>query len=610
MCGIIAIWSREQPVGEQELRELTDCLKHRGPDGEGTLLVTPQLGLGHRRLAIIDLSPSGRQPMKDLQTGNVVTYNGELYNYKELKKELEGFGHVFRSTSDTEVLLKAYAQWGMDCLKHFYGMFAFVLWDAKKQALWAARDRLGIKPLYWVQDNERVIIASELKSLQPYLKTTKQLRLNENALAFYLTMRSVPTDDMLMSPVKRLGAGQTLWFERPHKTPEQTAYWRLSDHSKERPADEGEALNELETLLRRAVKRRLVADVPVGCFLSGGVDSSLVTLFAAQESQGKPVHSFSVDFEEAAYSERVYFDHVAEAAKTEHHVFSMNARTFLDFLTDWVVYMDDLVSDPSSLPLYFVAKEAQRHNIKVVLSGEGADELLGGYDSYLQMIRLNPLRGLARWAPWAGLLSGDDRRDLWNRLAGNHPFRGTAYVFGESLRSHYLKKDISLEPWVHHIYGQPGTLGLVNQMLYFDMATRIPSDLLIRTDRVTMAASIECRVPFLDHELVESMLGLAGGLKIKNGTGKYILKKLALRYLPENFVFRPKVGFNVPLNEWFQKELTGMLDDIFFKERRIQALNYPAIQELIKEHRQGRFQSAKIWNLLALELWHRRWINA
>jgi asparagine synthase (glutamine-hydrolysing) len=302
---------------------------------------------------------------------------------------------------------------------------------------------------------------------------------------------------------------------------------------------------------------------------------------------------------------------VARKAATASHVFTMNPRAFLEFLDDWVYFMDDLVSDPSSLPLYFVAREAQRHNIKVVLSGEGADELFGGYDSYLQIARYAPWQTWARRAGWAArLLAGQvDRQDLLWRLGSAFPFRGTAYVFGESYRRRFLNNDFSLDDWLATVYAGSRELSPINRMLYFDLQTRIPSDLLIRTDRVTMAASIECRVPFLDHELVEAVVGLPAQLKISKGVGKRLLKRLACRFMPEAMVYRPKVGFAVPLGQWFLGDLRSLLERIFLRERLIEALNYDAVAEMLNDHWRGAARhEGRIWNLLALELWYRRWI--
>jgi asparagine synthase (glutamine-hydrolysing) len=424
-------------------------------------------------------------------------------------------------------------------------------------------------------------------------------------------MRCVPTEETLMGPVKRVGAGRFLWVDEAGNRLEEKTYWRLADYARERAVSEEEALEELETRLRRAVKRRLVADVPVGCFLSGGIDSSLVTLLASEESSSR-IHSFSVDFEEPSYSEKRYFDYVAKRANTESHVFTLTPQTFLEFLDDWVFFMDDLVSDPSSLPLYFVAREARRHNIKVVLSGEGADELFGGYDSYLQVLRFKRLQPFARSLSWAAqLLSVSmDRQDLLWRLGSASAFRGTAYVFGESSRRGFLKRDFSLDPWIASVYAPAQSLTSINRMLYFDLATRIPSDLLIRTDRITMAASVECRVPFLDHELVEAMLGVPAHLKIHNGTGKYLLKRLASRFLPEEMIYRPKMGFSTPLGLWFSNELRPLLERIFLGEQCIAALNYTAVEAMLRQHWQGLARhEGRIWNLLALELWYRRWIE-
>ena len=611
MCGVTTIWSFDAALDEEELKALTSLLVHRGPDDTGAELINPRLGLGHTRLSIIDLSPRGHQPMRDCATGNVITFNGELYNYRELREELASHGHEFQTASDTEVLLKAYAHWGPDCLNRFHGMFAFVLWDDSKGTIFAARDRLGIKPLYYLQDGSRLMIASEVKVFQPYLKRTGNLRLNENALPYYLTMRCVPTGETLMGRVKRVKAGCYLLVSEGGRELQEKPYWRLKDHATERAVSEGEALEELESRLRLAVRRRLVADVPVGCFLSGGVDSSLITLMASQQSNA-PIHSFSVDFDDNRYSERKYFDYVADLAKTEPHVFTLTSRRFLEFLDEWVFFMDDLVSDPSSLPLYFVAKEARRHNIKVVLSGEGADELFGGYDSYIQVLRHNRWQALARNMSWARqfVSASIDQQDLLWRLGSAFPFRGTAYVFGESYRNRFLRNDLSLDPWIGEVYAQAQSLTPTNRMLYFDLATRIPSDLLIRTDRVTMAASVECRVPFLDHELVEAMIGVPELLKINNGTGKYLLKRLARRFFPEEMVYRPKMGFSTPLVSWFRNELRPLLEKIFLREQCMAALNYTSIEAMLRECWQGNgHHEGRIWNLLALELWYRRWIE-
>ena len=609
MCGIICIWSFDGPVREEELSNLAGLLKHRGPDDTGTHLINTQVGFAHARLSIIDLSSRAHQPMLDRVTGNVIAYNGEIYNYRELREELCSKGHEFQSDSDTEVLLKAYAQWGPDCLDRLQGMFAFGLWDETRKTIFAARDRIGIKPLYYLQDPHRLMLASEIKVFQPYLRQTGNLRLNENALPFYLTMRCAPTGETLMGQVRRVTAG--CFLLAGDRTLEKKPYWRLKDHAAERSVSEDEALEELEGRLTLAVKRRLVADVPVGSFLSGGVDSSLITMIASKQSSS-PIHSFSVDFDDAKYSERPHFDYVSGLAKTESHVFTLNSQKFLEFLDDWVWFMDDLVSDPSSLPLYFVANEARRHNIKVVLSGEGADELFGGYESYTQVLRLNSWRPLARSLSWARkfMTSSIDEQDVIWRIGSSFPFRGTAYVFGESYRNRFLKRDFHLDPWIDEVNNQSRSLTPINRMLYFDLATRIPSDLLIRTDRVTMAASVECRVPFLDHELVEAMIGIPEQLKINNRVGKYLLKRLARRFFKEDMVYRPKMGFSTPLGAWFRRDLRPLLERIFLREKLLDCLNYRSIEAMLKEFWQGGGRhEARIWNLLALELWHRRWIQ-
>ncbi|MBI4370188.1 MAG: asparagine synthase (glutamine-hydrolyzing) [Elusimicrobia bacterium] len=610
MCGIVAIWSVKKPLDLEELRSYLPLIQHRGPDDQDAVLITPRLGFGHTRLSIIDLSPRGRQPKRDPQTGVIVTYNGEIYNYVELRRELEARGHRFESTSDTEVLLKAYVQWGPDCTKRFFGMFAFALWDPRSQSFFAARDRLGIKPLYWLFDGNRLMVGSELKIFAGYLKRAGGLRLNAEALPHYLTFRSIPTSSTLMEGVNRLGPGEYFLLQNVPGRPQSEKFWNLSDYAQERSVNESAALEELEKRLNTSIRRRLVADVPIGCFLSGGIDSSLVTLYAARLSN-KKIHTFSVDFEEPRYSERRYFNFVAQEAQSEHHVFIMQPSQFLDFLPRWAHLMDDLVSDPSSLPFYFIALEARRCGVKVALSGEGADELFGGYSSYHQIIRWSWAGAWAKKLPALArfFLLNDDHRDLWRRLGNSHPFWGTAYVFSEKERGEVILKNTSLKSWHDLVYEKCRSLSKINQMLYFDMATRIPSDLLMRTDRATMAASLECRVPFLDHELVEFSMGLDHRLKIRGHEGKYILKELARKNFPGWFIDRPKIGFNVPLDRWFSHELKPLLERTFFQEKAIGALNYNAIQKFVNDHFAGRMQGAKIWNLLALELWHKQWIR-
>jgi asparagine synthase (glutamine-hydrolysing) len=612
MCGIVAIWSYDEPPRSDELEEILSLIRHRGPDDQGFCFPVPEIGLGSTRLAVIDISEAGHQPMQDDKTGNTIVYNGEIYNYVELRTILTRAGHHFRTHTDTEVVLKAYLEWGVNCLRHFRGMFGLVLWDAVRRRLFVARDRLGVKQLYYFQDDHRLMIGSEIKTLMPYLWETGTVSLNEAALPYYLTMRCVPTDGTLVQGIKRLEAGTFLLIDEPGRRVQKSTYWSLDDFALEREISEHDALNDLRHLIPQAVRRRLVADVPVGCFLSGGLDSSLVAVLASRNYERGEFHTFSVDFEDKALSERPFFDQVARHIGSNHHVVSVGATDFLRFLDDWVFFMDDLVSDPSSLPLYYVACLARDLGVKVVLSGEGADELFGGYETYLRTLRWRGWRVPIRVLNGFGVgkfLRDPDHRAFVSQLGWRHSFRGTAYVFGESERQQYLKTDGSLDPWLSDIFRRGRDLSFTNRMMFLDMVSRIPSDLLVRTDRVTMAASVECRVPFLDHELVENVVGIDGRLKISKQTSKYLLKRFASEYLPNAIVDRPKVGFSVPIGSWFRNELRPLLERIFVDEQMISALDYGAVEKLLDDQARGRKGcEARLWNLLALELWCRRWI--
>ncbi|CAN5116881.1 amidotransferase 1, exosortase A system-associated [soil metagenome] len=575
MCGIAGIFHLEtaKPVDPARVRLMSDAIAHRGPDGAG-VWTAPGIGLGHRRLSIIDLG-GGAQPMLTQDEGLAVTFNGEIYNFAALRTELEAKGHRFRTESDTEVILHAYRQWGEACVQRFDGMFAFALFDRHAQSLWLVRDRLGVKPLHYAQVSDgSLLFASELKGLlvHPLLRREPDVRAVED----YLAYGYVPDDACFVAGVKKLGAGETLRLVRGRPVPAPQRYWDMNFADRTRakaPALE----EELVDLMRKAVRSRMVADVPLGAFLSGGVDSSSVVALMAEASP-RAVKTCTIGFDVAALDETAYADRIARRFATDHRTRQVSADDFglIDTLSH---HFDEPFADASALPTYRVC-ELAREQVSVALSGDGADEAFAGYRRHrfqLQGERFRallpasvrqPLFGaLGRWYPkadWAPralrakstfLELAQDGAEAYAASVGVTPAATRQRLYSDAMKA-ALGGHRAEDRYVAAMKQAPARDPL-DRAQYADMKIWLPGDILTKTDRMSMAVGLEAREPLLDHRLMEFAGRLPVNLRIHGNSGKYLMKKAMESYLPQDILYRPKMGFVTPVSAWFRGALAG-----------------------------------------------------
>ncbi|HEX5473871.1 MAG TPA: asparagine synthase (glutamine-hydrolyzing) [Vicinamibacterales bacterium] len=594
-------------------------IRHRGPDDEG-IHVDAGVGLGMRRLSIIDLA-TGHQPIAN-ETGRVwVVFNGEIYNYRDLRAQLEAAGHAFRTSSDTETIVHAYEEWGDDCFRRLRGMFAIALWDAAQQTLLLARDRAGIKPLYYTAAGQRLYFASEIKSL--IAADAVDRRIDPHALDHFLAFLYTPRDTSIFQGVEKLPPGHYLRWR--HGRVERHRYWEIGA---EEPfaGTEAEAAEALRGVLADAVRQHMISDVPLGAFLSGGVDSSAVVAFMAQATH-RPVQTFSIGFNDPAFDELEYARIVARHFATDHHelVVEPDALSVLDRL---VTHFDEPFADSSAIPTWYVSEMARRH-VTVVLSGDGGDELFGGYDRYLPHPRVArfdalPVPGLRRLAGYTWPLlphgargknflrhvsQGADARYV-DSIAFFHPDERRALYSGD-LRRALPRPDG--EAFVRERLTRFRGLPLHSRMMRVDFETYLPEDVLAKVDRMSMAHSIESRVPLLDNEVIAFAAALPARFKIHQGRRKHILKAALAPLLPPGILDRRKQGFGVPLGTWFRGGLTGLFTDVLESPRTRQRGYFdPAVADrLVREHLAGtRDHTLRLWQLLMFELWHREYLDA
>jgi asparagine synthase (glutamine-hydrolysing) len=620
MCGIVGVLHQDQaPVDRALLKRMTDIISHRGPDGEGFHLDGP-VGLGHRRLSIIDLA-GGAQPMASGDGSVWITYNGEVYNYRELRRELEGLGVRFRTSSDTEVILAAYETWGVECLGHLRGMFAFGLWDGKRRQMFLARDRAGIKPLVYAWDGRCLRFASELKALLEDPAVPRDL--DWDALQEYLTYLYIPGPRTIFQGIRKLPPASYLLCSLDGGEPEVRTYWDVRMEPQTR-GTEADWAQELDHLLHEAVRLHTIADVPVGAFLSGGLDSSTVVACMARNATA-PVKTFSIGFDEQDFDELRYARLVAARCGTEH--FEMVVKPdVMDILPKLAWQFDEPFGDASAIPTYCVSRITRDH-VTVALSGDGGDENFAGYRRYAEALRLHRrfdrlpgslIRPLSRWAG-ARRPAGARGRELMIQ-AGASPidryFRMLTYQSAETLGSlltaeaaAHLSRRVDSEDFAR-LAGRAGGEDYVSQLQYVDVHHYLPEDILTKVDRASMLTSLESRVPLLDHLVMEHAARMPVGLKLRDGAGKHILKEAMRPYLPAEILTRRKMGFGVPLDAWFRGELRGFTRDILTDRRTRQRgiLRPEAVDQLLASHLEGRRdQSSQLWSLICLELWCRAW---
>jgi len=636
MCGIAGVLSFTNSafrVSEPYLTRMRDVMSHRGPDGAGNFLSADRrLGLGFRRLAIIDLSEKAMQPMSNEDGTLWVVFNGEIYNHAEIRAELEKRGgHCWKTDhSDTEVILHAFEEWGIDCLHKFRGMFAIALWDAKRRQLWLIRDRIGVKPLYYSIHHGRITFASEIKAL---LEDEQQQRgVNEEALYYYLSFNATPAPHTLFSGIQKLAPGTWLRVNEDGHV-QECRYWDVWDHTQPLTnVSEAEIAERILSELRTSVKLRKISDVPVGVFLSGGIDSSTnAALFS--EGEGQPVRTFSIGYDreyESYQNELHYARRMANEVGAEHHELRLRENDLLDSLPQIIRHQDEPLADPVCVPVYYVSKLARDAGVIVCQVGEGSDELFWGYKYWRDSLRLQRLRNslpipnALRNLGLAGLNFVERGRsasyrhqfscEVLRRALSNRPvFWGGAEVFSDSQKRHLLSPRLrkqfaelssweALRPIRQRFEEKAWEPSPLNWMSYLDLNLRLPELLLMRVDKMSMAVSLEARVPFLDHKFVELAMSIPQAVKTRNGVLKYILKKAVRGVIPDELIDRKKQGFGVPVYEWYHTKFGEYL----VKEMKdfcenTDLFQFEGVQPFLKK---------RGWALLNVALWWKQYIGS
>ena len=631
MCGISGIvdYNTNASVNKELIHRMCASLSHRGPDDEGVYISAssdPSVGLGHRRLSIIDLSPSGHQPMSNEDGSILIVLNGEIYNYRELRDDLKKKGHIFKSNSDTEVALHLYEEYKEDFVKFLRGMFAFAIWDNRQKALILGRDRAGKKPLLYFYDNNRFVFSSEFESI---LKSDLVERsINYQAIDYYLTFGYIPAPLTIYKKVFKLLPAYILILKNNVITTKP--YWQL-DYSKKIKISEEDAAQEVLRLLKEAVKIRLYSDVPLGAFLSGGIDSSTVVALMAQECAEK-VKTFSIGFEEKDYNELHYAKLIADRFGTDHHEFIVrpDAVNILDLL---VTRYGEPYADSSCIPTYYVANQT-RQFVTVALNGDGGDEVFGGYEHYRWTLASEVFRkfpsfiksSISKPLNLLADLAGDKSRlrHLKKFFKGTELGALDRYIswfeifdadFKDSLYLDEFKDKIKgTDPkgFVEPHYDRFKDISPVEKILYTDYKVYLPDDLLVKVDIASMANSLEARSPFLDHKLIEFTASLPANYKVKGLVKKYILKKAVKGILPEQNLARKKMGFEVPVDKWLRADLKEDLEVGLFSKKSLgsKIFKEDALKALHQRHLNGdRSLSRKLWALLMLEKWHEKFIG-
>lgn len=611
MCGIAGMLNLNgRPVPTEELRAMCAAMVHRGPNDEG-FYQAGGIGLGMRRLSIIDLE-NGKQPVRNEDASIWVVLNGEVYNFRELRRRLEQHGHLFYTASDTEVIVHLYEEHGTRCVEHLRGMFGFALWDQKQRRLLLARDRLGIKPLYYGRLGERVVFASELKALLQLSEVERKL--NWNAVDHLFAGLTTPPLESIIEGIQKLDAGHILTASAAEGLRIER-YWDIK-FEPDYGLSEEYCAERIRELLEESVRLHLESDVPVGAFLSGGIDSSGVVAAMTKHTSGR-VKTFSIGFKEARYNEAGFARLVAERLGTEHHEVIVEPDAW-EFISDLIWHLDEPFGDPSAIPTYMVSKVAAGH-VKVVLSGDGGDELFAGYDKYLverRERRMDFLPAALRKGPGAvaRLLPEGARGRNFARhfsLSGWERYLDASTLFRREEKEKLFRSDVRemlagtdvARFDKEYLVGANGNWLSAIQCL--DLKRYLPLDILTKVDRMSMAHSLETRVPLLDHRLVEFVATIPPEMKLRAGVTKYIFKRAMRGILPGQIIDRPKQGFAVPLGRWFRGELDGFVRELLLSDRceRRGIFNTSYIERLLELHRRRRDLDFKLWTLVSFELW-------
>ena len=626
MCGINGIILSQgsgRQVDERRLIAMRDILEHRGPD-DGGIFVDGCVGLGHRRLSIVDVA-HGAQPMSSGDC--VIVYNGEVYNHADTREDLAARGHKFQNRSDTETILALYREYGRDCVDHLRGMFAFAIWDKAKQELFIARDRFGVKPLYYVHaDDGSFYFASEIKAL--FAAGAVKAEINFNALPDQFANHGTSGDETLFRGVKRLLPGHTLvWKDGKIAIRE---FWDLEFEPKHEPQSDAEYIEEWRELFRKSVELRLMADVPLGMFLSGGIDSSAIAAMMSGMVDG-PIKTFSVGFAEREANELEYARLVANKFGTDHHEITITPEEFFEVLPKLVWHEDEPMGFIASVPLYFVSKLAQQH-VKVVLTGEGSDETLAGYGRYAKALKLleygeryesvtptflrDAVRGGVATLP--SVLNRKLNRTFLSRESDiENLFFDNFAVFPKAMQRRMFNREMrerieTENPFARQKSWLDKTAAedVLDRLLYADTKTYL-HELLMKQDQMSMAASVESRVPFLDHKLVEFTARMPREMKLRGGTTKWILREAMKGILPAEILDRPKMGFPVPVGKWFRGQFKHIVDEFVLSERARTRGIFDAgfVRDLVAEHNAGVNHDERLWSLVNFEIWQRQFID-
>ena len=631
MCGLTGFCDFNKNLSLTELQKATECLQHRGPDGNGTAIFKTQeatIGLGHRRLSILDLSSQGSQPMYSDDKNVVIILNGEVYNFVEVSKELELLGHSFHSNSDTEVIIKAYQQYGINAVHKFIGMFAFALYDIKEQIIYLLRDRAGVKPLYYYYKNDCLLFASELKSI--YTFPVFEKKINEEAVSLFFKYAYIRAPHTIFKNTYKVQPGHYIKIDLSNKKVDEIKYYDVLDYynKPKLKISEADALDEVENLFTSAFQYRMVSDVPVGIFLSGGYDSSMVAA-VLQKNNSQKLKTFTIGFHEEKYNEAPHAKKVAEYIGTDHNEYYCTTKEAQDIFPLLADIYDEPFGDSSGIPTILVSRFA-RKQVTVALSADGGDEIFAGYNRYPQLNRLNNLftktpevlrtvianilpavpfksiPGLRRKAPAFSKLEEILKSDDPNTIS-------------DTLSKHYTNRDLTkLLPRFNqgiNLYNDVGKINnqndFINTVLALDYKTYMVDDILVKVDRATMSVGLEGREPLLDHRIIEFVAQLPSELKYKNGTKKYLLKTIAHKYIPKELLDRPKTGFGLPVYEWLKTDMKDLLfnyinEDQLSKHDFINAGNAIKLRDEFIAGKNN--NETQIWLLLMFQMWWNRWM--
>jgi len=629
MCGIVGFVDFNKKSNLKILKRMNETIHHRGPDDEGYSFIEKdkyQIGLAHKRLSILDLSKHGHQPMKfqDLE----IIYNGEVYNFKEIKKELIKHHYIFDSDSDTEVILKAYHKWGIDAINKFIGMFSIIIYDKKIEKIFIIRDRAGVKPLYYYEDKNIFLFASELKSFHKHPLFKKEL--DYNGLASFFRYGYILAPYSIFKNTKKLKSGHYIEFDLKTNQKNIIKYWDVYDYYNKSKLDisENEAIKNIESLLQSAFEYRMVSDIPVGIFLSGGYDSTAVTSILSQKHKLK---TFTIGFEDKEFNEANLAKEYSKILNTEHYEYIATEKDAMDIIPLLAEIYDEPFGDSSAIPTTLVSKIAKKE-LSVVLSADGSDEIFGGYNKhhnipilYNKFQKFNKYKGLLNSSRFLfqntimnrlNLFPNYENKvnkfyDMLNNNSLEYIFNRSNYYLTDDELSSLIKKEFILETNFNAINAINDNNDLISKIMAVDYKTYMVDDILTKVDRATMSVSLEGREPFLDHRIIEFVARLPIELKYKNNIPKYLLKQIVHKYIPKEIIDKPKRGFSIPINNWYDNKLKDLFEE-YLNEKTINevgVLNYNIVKQILDRYENGeKFLIKNIWFIFIFQQWARKWI--